>query len=142
MTTDTSDAFKRNEHKIFAGLGKTPNALQIALPWPDKVLSPNARVHWSKRVTAVSKARAVAFYLTKSQTGSTKPSWPKAHLTWEFCPPSRRRYDVDNLVSQHKAAQDGIADALGIDDAKFISTYQLGSPVKGGAVIVNIRGVE
>jgi crossover junction endodeoxyribonuclease RusA len=42
------------------------------------------------------------------------------------------------MIASHKAAQDGIADALGIDDSKFECSYRLGEPVKGGAVRVEI----
>jgi crossover junction endodeoxyribonuclease RusA len=121
------------------GMNKTPNAIMVTLPWPNKVLSPNSRAHWAVRSNAVGKARHNAFCLVLEQIGRREVEWPRPHLSWEFCPPSRRRYDVDNLIAQHKAAQDGIADALGIDDSRFVSTYQLGSPVKGGAVHVTIR---
>jgi crossover junction endodeoxyribonuclease RusA len=55
-----------------------------------------------------------------------------------FCPPDKRRRDRDNLIASMKAATDGIADALGTDDSKFIVTYAMGSPVKGGSVEVTI----
>ncbi len=127
------------EAKLFAGMRKTPNAIMVQLPWPEKVLSPNARCHWAVKAAAVSRARKAARLLTLQQTGRRKVAWGRAHLTWEFCPPSRRRFDVDNLVGQHKAANDGIADALGLDDSTFISTYRMAEPVKGGAVIVTIK---
>jgi crossover junction endodeoxyribonuclease RusA len=139
MTTDTSDAFKRNEHKIFAGMNKTPNAIQVTLPWPARALSPNSRPHIFALRRASKKAREMAWALVLEQLGGNKVDWQSVSLDWEFCPPSRRHYDSDNLVAQHKAAQDGIADALGINDSRFVSTYQLGSPVKGGAVHVTIR---
>ena len=56
-----------------------------------------------------------------------------------FCPPDHRRRDLDNIIASMKAANDGIADALGIDDSRFISTYSMGSPVKGWAVLVTVR---
>ena len=112
---------------------------RISLPWPDKVLSPNTRLHWGRKARAVKSARETAFWLTWEAIGGRRPGWARAALTWEFCPPSKRRFDTDNLVSQHKAANDGIADALGIDDHLFVSTYRMGSPVKGGAVVVTVR---
>lgn len=112
--------------------------VRLSLPWPDRRLSPNARVHWRAKYQATAAAKAVSYYLAREQIGRQKFGWERPHLTWQFCPPSRRRYDVDNLIAQHKAAQDGIADALGVDDSKFISTYSMGEPVKGGAVLVTI----
>jgi crossover junction endodeoxyribonuclease RusA len=47
--------------------------------------------------------------------------------------------DGDNAQSACKAFRDGIADALGIDDSKFTTTYSISEPVKGGAVIVTVR---
>lgn len=113
--------------------------VRLSLPWPDKLLSPNARAHHFARSRAAAKARKAAWALTLEAMHGQRVAWPKAALVWEFRPPSRRRHDVDNLVAQHKAAQDGIADALGIDDSLFISTYSMGEPVKGGAVQVTVR---
>jgi len=112
----------------------------VTLPWPDRNLSPNARCHWAVKASAVRRARKAAWLLVLEQRGRRKLAHAGAHIAWEFCPPSLRRYDMDNLITQHKAAQDGIADALGIDDSKFQTTYSMGQPVKGGAVFVTIRG--
>lgn len=114
--------------------------LRVTLQWPDRKLSPNSREHHFPRARAARKAREYAWGATLAVTGAS-PSWAAggAQLHWQFCPPSRRRYDLDNLVAQHKAAQDGIADALGCDDSKFTTTYSVGQPVKGGAVHVTVR---
>jgi crossover junction endodeoxyribonuclease RusA len=114
--------------------------ISIKLPWPEKTLSPNARPHLFALRRSAKKARQQSWALALEQLGGRKVAWTRVNLAWEFCPPSRRNYDLDNLVAQHKAATDGIADALGVNDSKFASTYSLGSPVKGGAVIVSIRG--
>jgi len=118
----------------------TPVELCVTLPWPDRKLSPNSREHHFVRARAAKKAREYAWGATLAVTGAS-PSWAAAgaRLHWQFSPPSRRRYDLDNLVAQHKAAQDGIADALGVDDSRFISTYSMGAPVRGGAVLVTVR---
>jgi crossover junction endodeoxyribonuclease RusA len=112
----------------------------VALPWPDRMLSPNARVHWSVKARATRKARTEAWLLVGS--ACRKPGWPAAHISMTFCPPDKRRRDRDNCIGSMKAATDGIADALGIDDSKFQTTYSMAEPVKGGAVIVTIRGIE
>ena len=112
---------------------------QVTLPWPDKSLSPNARVHYMVKARAVRKARDAAFWFTWEAQGGHRPGWPAAALDVTFCPPSRRRFDVDNAVSRCKANFDGMSDALGIDDARFVPTYRMGDPVKGGAVVVTVR---
>jgi crossover junction endodeoxyribonuclease RusA len=109
----------------------------IDLPWPDKILSPNARVHWAPKAKASRAARETAWALVR-QTYVHAPSWARVAVSYTFCPPDKRRRDRDNLIASMKAATDGIADALEIDDSKFETTYRMGAPVKGGAVLVTI----
>lgn len=114
----------------------------IDLPWPDKVLSPNARTHWARKAKATKLARALAGWMVTEAMGPIKPSWERAKLAVEFCPPDRRRRDRDNLIASLKAATDGIADAIGIDDARFIVTYSIGEPCKPGVVRVTIAEAD
>jgi crossover junction endodeoxyribonuclease RusA len=63
----------------------------------------------------------------------------KIALRIVFVPPSRRRYDDDNLLASFKAGRDGLADALGVDDRAFVTTLSVsGDVVSGGAVIVTV----
>jgi crossover junction endodeoxyribonuclease RusA len=123
---------------MFAGLGMPPRVL--ALPWPDKLLSPNARVHWSRKAKATKLAREYAWAVTLNATGPNT-AWRGARLAFTFNPPDKRRRDTDNCIASTKAVRDGIADALGIDDSKFECSYRMGEPVKGGAVRVEIRPI-
>jgi crossover junction endodeoxyribonuclease RusA len=114
--------------------------VRLALPWPDRKLSPNARCHWAVKAKAVKAAREGAYFLAlqarirRMDVGSTGPIAVK----FEFCPPNNRRRDRDNCISSMKAATDGIADALGVDDSRFVSTYSMGQHIKDGAVLVTI----
>ncbi len=76
------------------------------------------------------------------RTFRNKPAWPRVAVSFEFCPPDERRRDRDNLIASMKAVTDGIADALGIDDFNFLTSYAMSEPVKGGAVLVTVRGAE
>lgn len=118
---------------------------RITLPWPDAVLSPNARPHWAAKARAVKAARQRAGWLVRVSIQQRAKAWPRVNVAITFCPPNTRRRDLDNLIASHKAASDGIADALGIDDSLFTCTYAIGAPVKGGAVHVvlspDYRGV-
>jgi crossover junction endodeoxyribonuclease RusA len=114
--------------------------VQVTLPWPNKTLSPNARVHWAKKAAATKAARTEATWLIRARGKQRGWSAGAAYVTMVFCPPDHRRRDLDNLIASMKASNDGIADALGVDDSRFISTYSMGQPVKGGAVFVTIRG--
>jgi crossover junction endodeoxyribonuclease RusA len=71
--------------------------------------------------------------------GGRKPDWTGVSIHWEFHPKTATRPDDDNCIASCKAYRDGIADALGIDDAKFTTTHTMGQPVKGGAVNVTVR---
>lgn len=113
--------------------------ISVTLPWPDKVLSPNARVHWSRKAKAVKTARQDAAWLVLEKIMAARIlGWPRAAVSMTFCPPDNRRRDRDNLIASMKAATDGIADAIGIDDSKFETSYRMGEPIKGGAVLVTI----
>lgn len=113
----------------------------IDLPWPDKALSQNARIHWSARAKAVTAARTDVAWLVRAAVPH-KLDWQAVALSVVFHPPSRRRYDRDGLIGRMKALQDGIADAIGIDDRHFIPTYRVGEPVKGGLVRVSLSETE
>ena len=70
------------------------------------------------------------------------PEGPLA-LTLCFCPPTKRRYDRDNLVARMKAGLDGVAEALGIDDQLFVVlAVKMGPVVANGAVMIQIKGDE
>jgi crossover junction endodeoxyribonuclease RusA len=113
---------------------------RVTLNWPDKGLSPNARLHWSRKSRLVKAARTAAWGAVLEARGrAPMPRGEHLHLTWVFCPPDRRRRDRDNIIASLKAAADGIADALGVDDSTFISTYSMADPVPGGAVLVTVR---
>jgi crossover junction endodeoxyribonuclease RusA len=112
--------------------------VRVALPWPSKDLSPNARLHWARKARAVKSARSSSAWLVR-EAFRRPPGWTMANIAIEFCPPDYRRRDRDNLIASMKAATDGLADALGIDDSKFITSYRMGQPVKGGAVLVTVR---
>lgn len=114
--------------------------MQISLPWPDKSLSPNARVHWSKKAKTTKLAREYAWAVTLN-ANAPNPHFQRASVRMTFCPPDKRRRDLDNCISSTKAARDGIADALGIDDSKFECGFAFGEPVKGGAVLVTIQSI-
>lgn len=136
---DQEQAFQAAVEKgAFAGMNMPPRVVE--LPWLDKVLSPNSRVHWAYRARRVRAARDLAGWGTKAII----PHWRHnegARLSVTFFPPDRRRRDDDNAIGAFKAYRDGIADALGIDDHKFKCSYAFGEVVKGGSVRVEIRPI-
>jgi crossover junction endodeoxyribonuclease RusA len=115
---------------------------RIELPWPAKELSPNARGHWAKMARFKKGAREFAYW-TLMQTGmrTVYIEWLNdvPQITITFCPPDKRRRDLDNAIASFKSAQDGIADALGIDDSRWAVSYRFGDVVKGGRVVVQLN---
>jgi crossover junction endodeoxyribonuclease RusA len=115
----------------------------LILPWPARVLHPNSRPHWAQRSKAAKKARTDARLLTmawRSVFPAPLPDGP-LHLWLDFFPPDKRKRDDDGLLAAFKAQRDGIADALGIDDSRFVSHPILRTePRPNGEVHVRITG--
>ena len=117
--------------------------VRVELPWPDKRLSPNARPNRYELGRVKSGARATGRIMTKA----AKPPrfMPDAPLcvTTTFYPPDSRPRDEDNLKASMKAAYDGIADAIGVDDKHFRhQPIRIGEPIKGGMVVVELEAID
>lgn len=117
--------------------------LTVALPFPPAELSPNKRLHWAKKAKIVKQYRWDCNMLIGMAWWKEGPlrRWPydgEIPISVTFCPPDKRRRDRDNMLASFKAGFDGIADALGVDDNRFIPTHRVGEVVKGGKVIVEI----
>ena len=97
----------------------------ITLPYPDKILSPNARAHFMAVARAKKKARESACWATIAAAGSKANlaeyiQMETITLAIAFYPVDNRRRDIDNALASLKSAVDGIADALGVDDSRFL----------------------
>lgn len=117
--------------------------MRIELPWPDSSLAPNRKNgrHWgavhSAKVKRLADARYLTLYAMRS-TGYVPPAGALA-LSLTFCPPDRRRRDLDNLLASLKADLDGVAQAMGVDD-QLLEPIMLrrGEAVKFGRVVLEI----
>lgn len=111
----------------------------IDLIWPPRELHPNARPHWAVKAKAVKGYRDYAEVMAR-QSGVVVSADKPLHLHAIFYPPSKRRYDIDGLLSNIKAGIDGIADGLGINDYAFRSaSIEIGEVMKGGGVRILIK---
>ena len=116
--------------------------LIIDLPWPPSQLNPNKRLHWSRKSRAARLYRNTCYVLTKNALqlgGYHSAGIGKMVFSIEFFPPDKRRRDDDNMLASFKSGRDGVADALGVDDNKFVTSFEVCSPVQDGAVIVTIQ---
>ncbi len=115
-----------------------PKYGNMIFPWPDSRLSPNKRIDRRALIHVKNEAKLAAFYLT-NQSGVVLIE-TNLQLTLTFCPPDRRKRDLDNLYATFKAYQDGIFHAFEYDDCLIERVIlQRGNIVTGGQVIVNIR---
>ena len=111
--------------------------MNVTLPWPPSALNPNKRhAHWSIKSKAAKAYRKACKELAQAH-GMVAPDSPKIVLWLEFVPPDRRHRDDDNMVASFKAGRDGIADALGVDDKRFVCRHTVSDEI-GGFVRVSI----
>lgn len=93
------------------------NSITITLPLPDPALSPNARVHWTKKAKCAKHYRWEAQCNVMAKT-PRRLMWEKASYTARFYFRDARRRDADNAIASLKSALDGVADAgLVINDS-------------------------
>lgn len=95
--------------------------LTIMLPWPDKMLFPNRRRgSFRKFQPFIESARDIGYFTTKEALGrDIMALGPRIPLRITFGLPNRIRRDMDGLYGACKHFQDGIAQALGMDDSIF-----------------------
>ena len=98
--------------------------LQIRLGWPARALSPNVQCHYLTEHKAKKKAKSDARLRTlaaRSAVGAR--GWVegqgKIAVSVVATPPCTRNRDEDNLVASLKAALDGVAEALCVNDSRF-----------------------
>ncbi len=111
---------------------------EVTLQWPNSVLLPNSRAHWTARAAASRSARTTAAWATRA-AGISKLDLASLKATIVFHPPDRRRRDLDSMLSSLKPSLDGIADVIGIDDSNFELTISKAEPVKHGAVKITLE---
>lgn len=90
----------------------------ILLPWPPSDLSPNKRQHWAQLAKAKKLYRAACATQARLQ-GLDRMAAERLHLSLTFYPPTRRAFDLDNLLARMKSGLDGLADVIGVDDSRW-----------------------
>jgi hypothetical protein len=106
----------------------------IVLPFPPASLSGHHNEHWRKLQPVKKKHRAWAH----AATLAAKPAVPAdgdIAIRVRLVPPDRRG-DRTNYPNRMKPYFDGIADALGVNDRRFLPTYEFADPEKPGRVEV------
>jgi hypothetical protein len=83
----------------------------------------NLREHWAAKARR-TKQRFVAGVLVGAAVGKSHGRWLGAGMVVALVRVAPRALDSDNLAASMKAVQDGVADALGIDDADGRVTWR------------------
>lgn len=86
----------------------------ITLPLPSPDLSPNKKLHWTRKHHATQVARQFAYSKGSGYMGQ-KFSGYQLHFFW----PDKRRRDQDNASASCKAYLDGFSDYIGQDDSEW-----------------------
>lgn len=106
----------------------------IVLPFPPSSLSGHAKGHWRAKSGPTAQHREWA----RLATLAALPVIPEAgdiRINVRFVPPDRRG-DRTNFANRCKPIFDGIADALRVNDSRFLPSYAFDEPEKPGRVEV------
>lgn len=111
--------------------------MQIELPFPPSSLSGHTEGNWYSKAGPVKKHRAWATNATLA-VRKPMPATGDIHLYVTFVPPNRRG-DRTNYGNRMKPYFDGIADALRVNDRRFVPHYTYAEPEKPGRVEIRIK---
>ena len=111
---------------------------KVTLPWYSQELSPNSRKHWAVVSRAKRQHKELANIYTRNANVKFSDDKHKVFLNITYCPPSKRRYDLDNCLASSKAYIDGISQAIGIDDSRFAIQMQMSEDTFDGSIRVTI----
>lgn len=106
----------------------------IELPFPPASLSGHNTGHWGDKSPIVRKHRDWA----KAATLAARPAVPATgdiRISMTFYP-SDRRGDRVNFPNRMKPYIDGIADALKVNDSRFLPSYHFAEPVENPRVVI------
>ncbi len=106
----------------------------IELPFPPASLSGHNSGGWRSKSAIVAKHREWARLATLA-ADPVIPTEGDISIGIAFYPPNQRG-DRTNFANRMKPYLDGIADALGVNDKRFLPAYHFAEPVPNGKVII------
>jgi crossover junction endodeoxyribonuclease RusA len=112
----------------------------IRLPWPPAALTPHAKGGLWGKIKATRDYRQAAYILARAAGVERATGAPAVRIVVTYHPPSQRG-DVANVHGRLKAAFDGLADALGLNDKTFRIAFPevFGPSKKGGEVVCELE---
>lgn len=103
----------------------------ITLPFPSAKLSGHNEAGWRAKQGVIRTSRALAWGTTmENKTRIVLPPHPEDILIEMRFYPKDRRSDRVNFANRMKPYIDGIADALGVNDVRFLPVYRYFDPDK------------
>lgn len=108
----------------------------IELPFPPASLSGHVKGNWRGKSAVTKKWRADAHTVTKAAR-LAPPVEGDIHVHVTFVPPNHRG-DRVNFPIRMKPIFDGIADALGVNDSRFVPHFYFCEPEKPGRLEIRI----
>ena len=115
-----------------------PEGRMIELPWPDAALAGHSSKHpWVMR-PIIKKHREWAEKATRAAMPIV-PAEGDIRVSATFYPPHNRG-DRVNYPNRLKPYWDGIADALKVNDRRFLPSYHFAEPVADARVAIVIGG--
>jgi hypothetical protein len=112
----------------------------IELPFPPASLSGHSDKHFWRMRPIIKKHREWAIkaaLAVRSQVSLPLADNSDIRISVTFYPPNRRG-DRVNFPNRMKPYWDGIADALCVNDSRFLPSYHFAEPVKNPRVVVRI----
>jgi len=114
----------------------------IELPFPSAKLSGHHNAHWRYLQPIKAKHREwalKAMLAVRDQVAVSLADNSDIRVSVTFYPPDRRG-DRTNYPNRCKPYFDGIADALAVNDRRFLPSYHFAEPAKGGGkVVIEVR---
>ena len=109
----------------------------IVLPFPASILAGHAKGNgqWAK-VKATKEHREWAH--KAALAAKVDVPWEGDILVRVRFIPANRRGDRINFPNRMKPYFDGIADALGVNDSRFVPDYKFADPEAPGCVVVEV----
>lgn len=119
----------------------------LSLSWPASELMQNRHDgrHWSYAANEKAAYRHEGYLMALSAinaSGFDSHDGARYRISMTFHAPDNRRRDVSNLHAAMKAALDGIANAMGVDDSNFVEhTQRKGCAIERGRVDVHVEEI-
>jgi hypothetical protein len=114
-----------------------PTSTLIELPFPPASLSGHNTGHWHSKSPVVAKHRKWAAMATLAACARA-PEAGDIRVAVTFYPPDRRG-DRVNFPNRMKPYWDGIADALKVNDSRFLPSFHFAEPTEVGKVVIEVR---